>query len=1286
MESSSSSTSLDSFETPFLSSDFDLTEFINSSLSASAGNPDVIDAVLSNASVRLHLFAQSLSARADAAMTGMVSALPRAKRDARSTATEAAYLSSQLRALAAAGAESSNAYVRELEQLDSVSRRLISVQSTLADAALWERLVRETDMALSSSSSSSAREDDNNDADNISGNNNNSMTSSRADTMRGGGGGGGSLSRMAAHLSALERAAETLKDMPEAQTRSAFLEKARKLFYAQAAPQLILALRADDETVICSVARLYHSLGRFDVFRRILAQTRVAPLTALWAPLSSSVIGSASSGAPSRFALSLAAEIGTAGGSSTAKTSSFSTWLESLHRGISALAANDAEGLVKLFVKIAENTASTVDPTLSSQRTDTLENQGKADAVECLSLMLITALGAQPTVSRNAVVVSDLQQIDDDTSGNSSPTSSSSLTIVSPLRPPSTEAYHSRMDDEHESDVRRGAYSSHSSSHAFLPPSSVKAVLMHESAVKAAKDLSTLITMINAPINAESAAINAIYTSLSAPFERSVIRLDEDERESLLSIPNGVPNARLALPFPALGSDKRTAFAATSLCAVLGVTSSSSSVVSSSQGVFNSTILSTVQAAQGGSSQPTIADAADACSAIEDILRIASRACPGCISRFDQLTLLSRAPLLSLTDKGAIVSFITDLSQRVYASAAALHDSTVLPLVTAAAAQRAAAAASILSTRDNVTAGAGTITRSSAPSGASGTSVSSLAAAASAKSSSSTASLTNSSLITNQNSQGQLNVVLPPLRDVYAATLRLVFLGVDLYTLLMALSCTLHEALKLRKHTLLSINKDTLSSTNNNNTTTGSSASLSSTASTLHHSQIPSRGAGMDLRLWEVEKALKNDPALSANLKKLITHIPSPHHLFTDGFKAAELSALHLHRIVYESLLAPVAACLRGVRSLPAWKGVTASSSLSEYDDASNAHLIDSEDAGFSVQPSQYATVFCEHLLSLVQLISPPGHPLVQTAQQAVLLNGASAPAISSIPSRVALSTVTLQPIDDSTANNNSTSKIGSAEQKGFAQAQEGVQSPLPFRASLSIYAQITASSVPQLGFAELSAVYDMLGAGPAPSQPSLIVGASSGPGSSSSDGDVSSSGGPLATLNALAAAFDVQQFCDWARDSVIVTSNSSLERTTTASSLGSGASTVRSSSSSNIEITTGEVAEEASAVAIASATLWLHGIARGAVALLLAELSRIPQFDSRTSGPLQQLRSDTSYIRAVLASMGIELDPLFSRFADLATLSTSELESTLRGGLKEEIEDPVEAAARRVVSKMRRV
>jgi len=504
----------------------------------------------------------------------------------------------------------------------------------------------------------------------------------------------------------------------------------------------------------------------------------------------------------------------------------------------------------------------------------------------------------------------------------------------------------------------------------------------------------------------------------------------------------------------------------------------------------------------------------------------------------------------------------------------------------------------------------------------------------------------------------------------------------------MALSCTLHEALKLRKHTLLAI-KDFSS-----NTTLSPSSSASS--STFTHT--PSR-AGMDLRLWEVEKALRNDAALSTNLKKLITHIPSPHHLLADAFKAAELSALHLHRIVYESLLAPVAACLRGVRSLPSWKGVTAANS-SEYDDVTAAHQLDSADGGFSVQPSQYATVFCEHLLSLVQLISPPGHPLVQTSQRAVLLHGASSPAATSIPSRVALSTISIQPIDSSSVNtavNSSNSKsIGSTDKGLFAQAQEVGQTPLPFRASLSIYAQITAISVPQLGFAEISAVYDMLGAGQAPSIPSLSGGGGGGGGV---DGDIGSSGGPLATLNALASSFDAQQFCDWARESVIVTNNAAdtLDRTT--NSLSGGASALSSSSSSiyspsttttsssSINITAGEVAEEASAVAIASATLWLHGIARGAVALLLAELSRIPLLDCRTStGPLQQLRADTSYVRAVLASMGIEVDPLFSRFADLATLSTSELESTLRGGLKEEVDDPVEAAARRAVAKMRKV
>ena len=1282
---SSSSLSMGNFE----SENFDCTDFVNNTLDSAGTNPDAIDAVLSNASVRLHLFAQSLSARADAAMTGMVAALPRAKRDARSTSTEAAFLSTQLRALAAAGAGSSNAYVRELEQLDSVSRRLMSVQSTLTDAALWERLVRETDSALSGSSSASAREDEENGVDSsgiILGSSNSKNESINGVVV----GAGGALQRMAAHLASLERAAEALKDMPDAQTRSFFLESARKTFYAQAAPQLVIALRADDESNICSVARVYHSLGRFDVFRRILAQTRAAPLTALWAPSPVAAGVSAASGAPSRFALSLAADIGPPGGSSTAKTSSFSTWLESLHRGVSALAVNDTEGLVKLFVKIAETTAdsTTTLTTGQSQHEAAATSQGKADAVECLSLMLITALGAQSSSSfHNTAAVSDLQRIDEDAtndlllSSSSSSSSSSSLSNTSPLRPPSTEAYHSRMDDEHESDVRRGVHSSHSSSLGLLPPASVKAVFLHNSAVKAARDVSAMIAMINAPTHAESAAINAIYTSLSAPFERSVIRLDEDEKESLLSIASSVPNARLALPFPALGSDKRTAFAAASLCAVLGVTNNNSSGVPMLALNNNSLAVSSSSANTTNSSLP-ISDAAEACSAIEEVLRIASRACPGCISRFDQLTLLSRAPHL-ITEKGAIVAFVTDLAQRVYASAAALHDSTVLPLVSSAAAQRAAAAASILSTRENTTAGAGTITRSSAVSGPAGTSVSSLAAAASAKSSSSSSSMTIS--LQSQSSQAGQVVALPPLRDVYATTLRLVFLGVDLYTLLMALSCALHEALKLRKHTLLAM-KD-FSSTSN------TTLSPSSSSSTFTHT--PSR-AGMDLRLWEVEKALKNDAALSANLKKLITHIPSPHHLLADAFKAAELSALHLHRIVYESLLAPVAACLRGVRSLPSWKGVTANSS--EYDDVTAAHPLDSADGGFSVQPSQYATVFCEHLLSLVQLISPPGHPLVQTAQRAVLLHGASAPASASIPSRVALSTISIQPIDSSSINttiNSSNSRIGSADKGSFVQAQEGGQTPLPFRASLSIYAQITAISVPQLGFAEISAVYDMLGAGQAPSIPSLSVGGGGGV-----DGDIGASGGPLATLNALASSFDAQQFCDWARESVIVTSNVSdtLDRAT--NSLSGGASALSSSSSSSssststtttasssINITAGEVAEEASAVAIASATLWLHGIARGAVALLLAELSRIPLLDCRTStGPLQQLRADTSYVRAVLASMGIEVDPLFSRFADLATLSTSELESTLRGGLKEEIDDPVEAAARRAVAKMRKV
>jgi hypothetical protein len=1267
--------SADTIDSQFFSEDFDCTDFLNKSL-ASSTNPDTADVILSNTLVRLHLFAQSLSARADAAMTGMVSAMPRARRDAKNTATEAAFLSSQLRALAAAGAESSNEYVRELEQLDSVSRRLMSVQSTLADAALWERLVRETENALSGFSN--PREDD-------SGNDSSLETIS----VKQGSGGGVLLARMATHLASLERAAETLKEMPDAQSRFLFLEKARKSFYSQAAPQLVLALRSDDEVSICAVAQIYNSLGHMDVFRNIFARTRVAPLTALWAQAPIDAGSLASNGAPSRFALSLATQLGAAGGSSTAKTSSFSTWLELFHRGVSTLALNDAQGLVNLFIKIAESVFSS--SSLISTENTTLLDKGRSDAVKCLSLMLTTALGAQTIDSSSISVIPEtecsglqhLQHMNDadsllsyDLTNQLSETinlkdSTSQETF---LRSASVEAYHSRMDDEYETKQRRLFQSTSSSlsssssttfSHAFYSQTSM-VVPLHDSAVKAAHDISAVISAMNAPSIAEVAALNAIYTSLSAPFERSVIRLDDDEREALLSIASSMPSARLPLSFPSNSNDKQISLAATSLCAVLGVTNNSGI---SSQGVFsNNSLVSTTSSIGGGSTLlPTVSDAADACSAIEEVVKKASSACTGYISRVDQLTLLSRASTLS-EKESPLVAFIIDLSQRLYATAAALHDSTVLPLVTAAAAQRAAAAASILSTRDNATVGAGTVTRSSIAGSIAGTSVASLASAAAAKSSSSTSS-TLSAPLTNtllSQGQGQSTVVLPPLRDVYATSLRLILLGVDLFTLSMALSCTIHETLKIRKPTLLSIR----------DTTTATTAATSLPISTT------TRAIYTDLRLWEVEKALRKDVQLSSSLKKLLTHIPSPQILFADAFKAVEQSTLHLHRIVYESLLAPIASCLKGVRSLSVWKGTTVTTSSNEYDHLTNAHLLDSADGGFSVQPSAYATSFCEHLLSLVQLISPPGHPMVQTVQRAVLLHGASSSASTAIPSRMALSSIVIQAIDTSTNTNSGT------VDHSIQSSQNQNNSLLPFRASLAIYAQITALSVPQLGFAEISAVYDMLGAGQAPSFPSSVSvgGVVGGRNVVESDNETGSSG-PLATLNVLAASFDTLQFSEWVRENIINSSNSSTLSSSSLSSSSSSTSTTSSSSTtttSGYAITTGEVADETSAVAIAAATLWLHGIARGAIALLLSELCRIPHLDCRTNGPLQQLRADTSYVRAVLSSMGIEVDPLFSRFVDLATLSVEELDATLRSS-KDEVEDPIEIASRRAVVKIRK-
>ena len=66
----------------------------------------------------------------------------------------------------------------------------------------------------------------------------------------------------------------------------------------------------------------------------------------------------------------------------------------------------------------------------------------------------------------------------------------------------------------------------------------------------------------------------------------------------------------------------------------------------------------------------------------------------------------------------------------------------------------------------------------------------------------------------------------------------------------------------------------------------------------------------------------------------------------------------------------------------------------------------------------------------------------------------------------------------------------------------------------------------------------------------------------------------------------------------------------------------------------------------------------------------------------------------AVLRSMAIEPDPLLLRLVDLATLPNADLEASLRGGGRRDgseagvplADEAVEAAVRRLVSRMRRV
>ena len=113
-----------------------------------APSPAALDAALSTLLLRLHLLSEECGDVCDAAMTRITDALPRARRDVKTLAADAAATSAALASVAGGGASSTpEPFILSLGALDAVKTRLESVRAALARASTWDRLVREAAVA-----------------------------------------------------------------------------------------------------------------------------------------------------------------------------------------------------------------------------------------------------------------------------------------------------------------------------------------------------------------------------------------------------------------------------------------------------------------------------------------------------------------------------------------------------------------------------------------------------------------------------------------------------------------------------------------------------------------------------------------------------------------------------------------------------------------------------------------------------------------------------------------------------------------------------------------------------------------------------------------------------------------------------------------------------------------------------------------------------------------------------------------------------------------------------------
>lgn len=133
-------------------------------------------------------------------------------------------------------------YIEDLEVLDRVKRNMEDTKTLLHEAAAWDRLVREVDIVFE----------------------------------------GSDLGRIADHIGMLQRSANALSDLPDADKRGEMLEAVNGKFEEMVLPQLRAALLQDNNDTLAKLVEVFARMGQLKFVCASFAKARVGPLTDLW--------------------------------------------------------------------------------------------------------------------------------------------------------------------------------------------------------------------------------------------------------------------------------------------------------------------------------------------------------------------------------------------------------------------------------------------------------------------------------------------------------------------------------------------------------------------------------------------------------------------------------------------------------------------------------------------------------------------------------------------------------------------------------------------------------------------------------------------------------------------------------------------------------------------------------------------------------------------------------------------------------------------------------------------